>query len=323
MRTDVISVRRLMVAVVLGVGMIVIGTSTASAHTNNSSGSCAGVNASASGYELGDTNTLTVLIDGAQVFTVVDFGTSFNQTFPVPQDSAVHSWAVVIDSSDDQWDDTNSGSVGPCGTETTTTTTTSTTTTSTTTVNTNPNTAPTTESTTTTQPEGTTPTTTMIPDATSTTLPATLEIGSASSVCTNDVPFVTVTFGNQPEFNGHVGTITFVDIDGNVIEVHEVVYQAGETIRLLYPGASFDPVTGEATDWPGWMLNEDGFWVLDPSDAVYREGITIIAEINPTATTTITYPPETAACDSPEGPFPPSGTPTGSPPPAGQLPRTL
>jgi hypothetical protein len=52
-------------------------------------------------------------------------------------------------------------------------------------------------------------------------------------------------------------------------------------------------------------LNADGFWVLDPSDAVWREGLTIVASINPTATTTVSYPPSTSACDSPDGPFPP------------------
>jgi hypothetical protein len=92
-----------------------------------------------------------------------------------------------------------------------------------------------------------------------------------------------------------------------------VTYQANETITLLYPGASIDPATGEATDWPGWMLNPDGFWVLDPSDARYRDGITVVAEINPTATTTITYPPSTAACASPGGPFPPTSTTTSTP----------
>jgi len=117
------------------------------------------------------------------------------------------------------------------------------------------------------------------------------------------VPFVNLTFGNQPELNGLTGTITFLDVNGEFVEAHEVVYQAGTTISLLFPGASVDGA-GNATDWPGWMLNSDGFWVLDDSDAIWREGLTIVAEINPTATTTITYPPETAACASPENPPP-------------------
>jgi hypothetical protein len=122
-------------------------------------------------------------------------------------------------------------------------------------------------------------------------------------VCSRDVPYVNLTFGNQPEFNGLTGTITFLDVNGQFIEAHEVVYQAGETISLLFPGAEVD-AAGNATDWPGWQLNSDGFWVLDPSDAVWREGLTIVAEINPTATATVEYPPSTAACASPSGPFP-------------------
>lgn len=172
-----------------------------------------------------------------------------------------------------------------------------------------------------------------------------LSIGSAASVCSRDVPFIDITFGNQPEFNGLAGTIAFRQLDGSFVESHQVVYQAGETVRLVYPGASFDPVTGEATDWPGWMLNADGFWVLDPSDASFRDGLIVEATLDVpqsiaasigrsrpvfaqtegstvTATTTITYPPETAACNSPEGPFIPGQPPPSSPHPGGFIPTT-
>jgi len=205
-------------------------------------------------------------------------------------------------------------------------------------------------STTTTPPGGTT-TTTLAGSTTTIALVEGLDIGSAASVCSRDVPLVNLTFGNQPEFNGIVGTIQFVSLDGTLNEIHDVTYQANTTVTLLYPGASIDPVTGEATDWPGWLLNSDGFWVLDPSDQAYREGIRVIATLpvtgeaglpsgfgqsrpilqqvdsgTVTAETTITYPPETAACNSPEGPFTPGeetprspipGGPGGSIPPTG------
>jgi len=191
---------------------------------------------------------------------------------------------------------------------------------------------------TTTSPTTTTPATTLAPTTTlagaTTTGPSgttttaslndrSLSIGSAASVCSRDVPFIDITFGNQPEFNGLVGTITFSTLDGDFVETIPVTYQANSTVRLVYPGASFDPVTGEATDWPGWVLNDDGFWVLDPTDAEFRDGLTVTAtlpltaggslgqSLRPifqqvvTATTTITYPPETALCASPEGPFGP------------------
>jgi len=109
------------------------------------------------------------------------------------------------------------------------------------------------------------------------------------------------------------GTISFYDVNGTLIEVQPFTFQSGETLTLLYPGATVD-AAGNATDWPGWMLNADGFWVTDPSDALWREGLTLVAEINPTATATVSYPPETAACSSPEGPFgpPPNAAPPGT-----------
>jgi hypothetical protein len=167
-----------------------------------------------------------------------------------------------------------------------------------------PSTSTSAPTTTSTAPPTSSSSTTTSTSSTTTTLPETLDIGAASVVCSRDVPFVNLTFGNQPEFNGLVGTITFYDVNDAFIEQHAVTYQAGETISLLYPGATVD-AAGNATDWPGWLLNSDGFWVLDPTDAVWREGLTIVAEINPTATTTVEYPPATTACDSPAGPFPP------------------
>ena len=181
-------------------------------------------------------------------------------------------------------------------------------------------------STTSTSPPSTLPSsTTTVPGATTTT-PAvvdTFDIGAASSVCTNDVPFIELTFGNEPQFNGLVGTITFTTLDGDFVDTISITYQANTTIRVVYPGASFDPVTGEATDWPGWRLNEAGFWVTDPTDAEFRDGLVITAELPaPTGTlgqsvhilnqvsasTVVTYPPETEACANPEGPFPPEGS---------------
>jgi len=55
--------------------------------------------------------------------------------------------------------------------------------------------------------------------------------------------------------------------------------------------------------------------VQDPSDAFLREGIFLTYTVNPTAgPVLITYPPETAVCNSPEGPFgpPPSAAPPGT-----------
>jgi hypothetical protein len=196
-------------------------------------------------------------------------------------------------------------------------------------------------STTSTSPSSTLPSTTTTVPGVTTTVPLTSDsfnIGAADSVCSNDVPFIELTFGNEPEFNGLVGTVTFTTLDGDFIETIPITFEANTTIRVVFPGASFDPVTGEATDWPGWELNDDGFWVPDPTDAEFRDGIVITASLpipigglgqslprqvpgsTITASTVVSYPPATALCNSPDGPFPPGGFVPNTP--SGRLPDT-
>jgi LPXTG-motif cell wall-anchored protein len=59
--------------------------------------------------------------------------------------------------------------------------------------------------------------------------------------------------------------------------------------------------------------------VEDPSDAFWREGLNITVEVNPTANASVTYPPATTACASPEPiPLPPPIVPPNvNPPPPG------
>ena len=65
---------------------------------------------------------------------------------------------------------------------------------------------------------------------------------------------------------------------------------------------------GSIADVPGWILQSNGLWVLDPSDAFLRDGILLTYTLNPTATATVTYPPESSTCANPENP------PTAPPP---------
>jgi hypothetical protein len=56
-------------------------------------------------------------------------------------------------------------------------------------------------------------------------------------------------------------------------------------------------------------------WVHDPSDARLRDGLTVVVEVNPTATGSVRYPDATAGCaDAPQvsssGPTPTPTTPT-------------
>lgn len=215
----------------------------------------------------------------------------------------------------------------------TTSTTAATTTTSPTTTTLPPTTTsevpPTTTTTTTTVPGGTTTTqpTTTLP--TTTTIEAGLDISALTTVCILDAPFVAITFGDQPQFDGRDAVVTFTTLDGDFVGQEVVTFASGTTVTLIYPGASIDPITGRGTDWPGWMLAPDGVsWIPDPSDAEFRDGLVVTVEVNPSATATITYPPATSACANPPGSGPPprpggpAGTTPGSPtfdqlPPAG------
>jgi len=94
-----------------------------------------------------------------------------------------------------------------------------------------------------------------------------------------------------------VGTLSFFDLNGNLIETRQLTYQANTTARLIYPGATVD-ANGNPTDWPGWVFT-GGFWVPDPTDAAWRNGLSLRYTIGTeTATAQVTYPPETATCSA-------------------------
>ena len=96
-----------------------------------------------------------------------------------------------------------------------------------------------------------------------------LSITAISPVCLRDAPYIDVTFGNQPQFNGFTATVTFIANNGQVVGTETATYQAGATVRFVYPGASVD-AAGNPLDWPGWVFDGDE-WVVDPTDAFLRE----------------------------------------------------
>ena len=178
--------------------------------------------------------------------------------------------------------------------------------------------------TTTTVPGQTTTTTTLPPGVTTTTLPPGLpfSFGAATTVCVAEVPTIRITFVSPAQFPtlvGQTGTLTMSDVNGNVVSAQPLVYTPGATTDLLYPGTRVN-ADGSIADVPGWNLTNAGLWVRDPSDAFLREGINLTYVLNPTATAFVTYPPESANCANPDGPFPPNvvppppGVPTRTPP---------
>ncbi|WP_284327831.1 hypothetical protein [Demequina litorisediminis] len=83
---------------------------------------------------------------------------------------------------------------------------------------------------------------------------------------------------------------------------------------VLWPGAAVEPAEGYTedqidptnpdtfvpTDWPGWGVDENGDWFeYDDPEVDYgwtRDGVEVTAEINPTFSVSLTYPPPTATC---------------------------
>ena len=160
---------------------------------------------------------------------------------------------------------------------------------------------------------------------TSTTSPDVFTFGAAATVCIAEVPTIEIVFGNSfPELAGRTGVLTMSDTNGNVVSTQDLVYQPGATVHILYPGTTVNP-DGSIADVPGWILNSDGFWVRDDSDAFLRDGIHLHYELNPHADAFVTYPPESSTCANPSGPFPPAEpevTPEETLPPT-HLPITL
>jgi len=143
--------------------------------------------------------------------------------------------------------------------------------------------------------------------------------GAALTECQSGVPYIVITFQNTyPQLAGLTGTLFIDTLAEEPVSNQPLVYQPGTTVQVLYPGATVDE-NGEVTDLPGWNLNDDGFWVRDPSDEFLRDGLLLRYELNPTATAEVTYPPESSLCSSPENPpvdppVDPPVTPPTSPP---------
>lgn len=133
----------------------------------------------------------------------------------------------------------------------------------------------------------------------------TISIEAVTPVCQKDAPWIDVTLHGDSVLNGHAGTLSFVDVNGVTVATHPITFNSGETLRFIYPGASVD-AAGNPTDWPGWVF-EHGAWVVDPTDAYLKEGLTVIVEVNPTASASVSYPQPTEAC----GPHPTGVAPNG------------
>jgi LPXTG-motif cell wall-anchored protein len=108
-------------SVLLACGAALLVPQLASAHSNTSSATCAGVSGVANNYNPDHVNVMTITIDGTVVFSQQFNTQNFSHAVSVPQDGQPHTWAVDVTSSEPGWSRSVSGSVGPCGEPTTTT----------------------------------------------------------------------------------------------------------------------------------------------------------------------------------------------------------
>jgi len=71
--------------------------------------------------------------------------------------------------------------------------------------------------------------------------------------------------------------------------------------RILWPGASVDPVTNEPTGWPGWAQDSAGNWVetaYDENFAWTRELTEVTLKVNPETQIAVSYPQPSSNCVS-------------------------
>lgn len=138
-----------------------------------------------------------------------------------------------------------------------------------------------------------------------------LEFEVLNPVCDGDVPYlqysVVVT---DPESPPTSVTITFVNPNGENFVLTDLPLSG----RVLWPGAVVD-ADGNPLDWPGWSL-VDGVWVEGDEWDWVRPEVEVLFEVNPTATTTVGYPPSSPNCATdPQNPGPSPSTPPGEDPP--------
>lgn len=148
------------------------------------------------------------------------------------------------------------------------------------------------------------PTTTVNYVTTTTAPDKSLDVSAFSPTCIRDVPFINFTIVPKGFSSSGPATLTFFDVNGNFIEQVVSPTLSGQ---VVYPGAVAGP-NGEGLDWPGWTRAPDGSWIPDPSDAILREGLTIQVQVNPTATTKVSYVSSGSPCADPPRTSPPTTT---------------
>lgn len=115
---------------------------------------------------------------------------------------------------------------------------------------------------------------------------------TAAAVCIKDAPWLSLDtdalgFSPAPD---QLATVVWKTLGGQIVQTDTDVPLEGG--RLLWPGAAVDS-NDRGIGWPGWT-QVDGAWVEVPDD---RDGTLFIeVSVNPSATTSVTYPEASALC---------------------------
>ena len=127
--------------------------------------------------------------------------------------------------------------------------------------------------------------------------------------CAGRIPMVT--YEVTPNgFTPGADPVTYTLFDINKKQIGDPV--PGQPLKgsFLYPGTTLDS-NGDAVTWAGWdYIN--GIWVeVDNNTTIWRKGIYVRFDVNPTTTTFVSYPDDNPDC-LPPGVKPPGGgeTPT-------------
>ncbi len=139
-----------------------------------------------------------------------------------------------------------------------------------------------------------------------------LEGSFATGVCIADSPwiFYEVTMTDpENQATGHSAKLILTDPNdptntatvelGDLVETSPGIWTlgGGADDKKLWPGASVDPVTGEANGWPGWEQNADGVWVETEGNFAWtRDVTTAVLSVNPQLTVGLKYPDATPDC---------------------------
>lgn len=120
-----------------------------------------------------------------------------------------------------------------------------------------------------------------------------LVIASATAVCLEDVPYLQYDLDAYGTPNTTT-TITWVNPSGQSVVMSGLPLSG----QVVWPGVEF--ADGEVVDWPGWSQAADGTWVPHDEFDFTRPQVTLTFEVNPEASTVVSYPAATTTCNAPE-----------------------